>query len=251
MPIDLLLCWLMVGLRALGLIMLLPTLGGQPLPIGIRVALAIGLATVLYGLVPHIAQLPPDVMGLMLAVGREVVLGLAMGFVGRMIFAAVEMGGRLITQAAGLGGIPGVDTPRPSQEPLASALSMLAGVLFFLSGAHLGALAAFARSFDFAPAGAAAFGPASAELLVQSTSHVIELGFRIAAPFIAMDFLVNLAFSVLGRAVPRMNIFIVSFSLRSLVALGLLATSGTLLARYLWIEFDQLPVRMLELLPPR
>jgi flagellar biosynthetic protein FliR len=176
-------------------------------------------------------------------------LGFAMGFVGRLSFATVEMAGRIITQEIGLGGIPGVDTPRPSQEPLAALLSIFAGLLFFQSGTHLGCLAAFARSFDFAPAGLPAFGTVSAESLIAATGSVIELGFRIAAPFIAMNFLTNLAFSVLGRAVPRMNVFITSFSLRSLIGLGLLSSSGMLIARYLWEDFSRLPTRMMDLLP--
>ena len=59
--------------------------------------------------------------------------------------------------------------------------------MFFLLGGHIGALSAFARSFDFAAAGAPAFGPTAAEQLVMGTARVIELGFRMAAPFIAMS----------------------------------------------------------------
>ena len=150
-----------------------------------------------------------------------------------------------------MGGLPGIDTPRPAQEPLAAMLSMFAALLFFLSGAHHGCLAAFSRSFDLAPAGLATFGNLSAEALIKSTGHVIELGFRIAAPFIALNFLCNLAFSVLSRAVPKMNVFVLSFSLRIGVGLLLLSSSGMLLARYLWEDFNLLPLRMLELLPMR
>lgn len=249
MPLHLLFCWLMVSLRGLGIVLLFPTLGGSQLPVTLRLGISFLLATLLYGIVPHSLQVPMDLYGLGVACGGEVLLGLAMGFVGRLVFSTVEVAGRLITQEVGLSGVPGIDTPRPGQEPLAALITMFAGLLFFLSGAHMGVLAAFAKSFDFAAAGKGVFGATAGQTLIFATSNVIEVGFRIAAPFIAMNFLINLAFSVLGRAVPKTNVFVMSFSLRSIVGLLLLATSGVLIARYLWIEFDHLPSRMLDLLP--
>lgn len=249
MSLLLMYTWMMVGLRGLGVVLLFPTLGAQQLPVIVRVAFSFTLATMLYAIVPHVGQIPGSLLQLVLAAGGELLLGIAMGYVGRLVFATVEMAGRVINQEIGLGGIPGIETPKPSQEPLAALLAMFAGMLFFLSGAHMGCLAAFSRSFYFAPAGAPAFGQISGDSLILATAHVLELGFRIAAPFIAMNFLINLTFAVLGRAVPKMNVFILSMSLRILVGLSLLASAGMLLARYLWVDFNLLPGRMLDLLP--
>lgn len=250
MPLDLGFCWLMVLLRATGMVALLPTLAGRALPPTVRVGLAVFLAVLLYGIVPHRAI--PEVMSTLVsaAVG-EVVLGLAMGFIGRLAFSAVELAGRLIANEMGLTAAPGFDVPQPGQEPLAAFLAVFAGVIFFALDAHVGVLTAFRLSFDFAPAGLAGFGPAATERLIHSTGHILELGLRIAAPFIALNFLVNVAFSVLGRAVPRMNVFVLSYSVRLLGGFLLLAGAGALIARYLAVEFNALPFQLLEILPPR
>ncbi len=247
MPAELLYSWMMVFLRGLGVIMLLPTLANRPLPPVMRVAISAFLATLLYGLVPRAEGLPAGYGGLITAALGEVVLGLVFGLMARLVFSAVDMAGRMITQEIGLSAAPGIDAPTPATEPLAAFLSTFAGVMFFLLGGHLGALSAFARSFDVAAAGAPAFSPFSIELLVRGTARVIALGFRMAAPFIAMNFLITLAFSVLGRAVPKMSVFILSYPLRVLVGLVLLAGAGGLLARYLAPEFSELPYRMLEM----
>ena len=246
MATELLFTWMMVLLRGIGLIMFLPTLGSRPLPVLLRVALAAMIATLLYGLVPH-GMHWDTIGGIVISALGEMLLGLVMGFVGRLVFAAVDMAGRMITQEIGLIAAPGIDTPSPSTEPLAAFLSTFAGVIFFLLGGHLGALTAFVRSFEFAPAGSPAFSHMAVEYLIRGTGKLIELGFRISAPFVAMNFLTTLALSVLGRAVPKMSIFVLSAPLNALAGFLLLGGVGALLARYLAPEFDQLPFHLLEI----
>ena len=62
-----------------------------------------------------------------------------------------------------------------------------------------------------------------------------------AAPVIAVTFLINLVFSVIGRAVPQMNVFAESFSARTLAGLAVFGLSLNLIAQHAVNYLRRLP----------
>ena len=233
MPWAEILVVMMGSLRAIGVVMALPTMGGTTLPPMLRVALSFLLGGLLASVAPPGAVPPTSALvSLAGAALHEVLLGLAMGLVMRMVMSGAELAGRLISGEVGLIAAPGFDVPKPSQEPLPALMGFFAGLMFFALHAHEQV-------------------PMAAETLVGGLSALMEMALRMAAPFIALNFVITFAFAILGRAVPKMNVFILSGAMRSLMGMTLLAGGGALFTRYLSGAFDRLPWTMLELVTKR
>ena len=249
MPVLLLIAWFLIAIRGTAFLMLLPGLTNQPMPVTLRIALALVVATLVAPIVDLPAEAPRTLLAFSGAVGAEVLVGLLMGFVGRMAFYATEMGGRIIATEIGLTSTPGIDAPTASSEPFAALLHRFAVLLYFLVGAHLMAIATFARSFHFAPPGLAGLNAGAGDQLIVITGKTLSAGVQIAAPFIALNFLLTFAFGLLGRTVSKVNVFLLSMGARSLVGLALLGGAGALFARFLLSAFERLPTDLLVYLP--
>ena len=165
MSVNYLFTWVLIFLRAVGIVVLLPQMAGRSASDHGPARAGDGPGDAPGGRRPAGAAAGGD-WALAGAGGGEVLLGLAFGFVSQMLFSAVELAGRIASSEVGLSGAPGMSTPEMSSEPMASFLSSFAMVLFFLFGGHLLVLSAFARSFALAPPGHPALSLEAGNLMI-------------------------------------------------------------------------------------
>jgi len=133
----------------------------------------------------------------------------------------------------------------PVEVP-AAILNLLAMMLFLSLDIHLQILAAFQHTYDVLPIGKAVLSDALLHDLTVRVSKILLLGVEIAAPLMAVGFLVSIVLLMLGRAVPQMNIFAESFTIRIIVGLGLFGFSLTLAAERIADQLRQLPGDLLN-----
>jgi flagellar biosynthetic protein FliR len=172
-----------------------------------------------------------------------------MGLSVRMIFYIIEFAAQLLAVEIGLNPAPGLDpTLSSAGSPVGTGLFYL-GVVIFFSGAHYAALFALARSFQLVPPGLQMADAWFVEEVVRHSARIFQLGLLMAAPVLAVNFVINLTFSVLGRVVPKMNVFILSFSARIGAGLAMLAVSIGLIVHYITQQFAEAPELMLRFIP--
>ena len=226
--------WVLVFLRTGAFFMGIPLFAGRMLPMKIKTAFGLILALLINPLIPANLELATTFAGVILLALNEVCIGLLLAMTVRMIFFAVELAGYLISYEIGLMASNSVNPLLGSSDATITTLLYYFSLLvFFVSGIHYDVLKAFIMSFEILPIGNFFLSTNPMREFVREVSRVFVIGTLMAAPFIALNFLVNVSFAVLGKAVPKMNVFMTSFSVRILGGLVLLVSSLLLLTSYI------------------
>lgn len=203
---------------------LLPALGEASVPMRVRAALALALTVaVTPALGPEAA--PPLSLRVIVT---ETVAGLCIGFLLRLFVQAFQIAGAIMAQSVALSHLfaaPGVE---PS--PVLSNLLVWAGLaLFVLSGMHVEAVRLIVLSYRLFPAGEALAAGSFAAWGVANLAHVFGLALALAAPFVAVSLLFNLALGVINRAMPQLMVVFVGAPAITLLGLVLLAVTAPLI----------------------
>ncbi len=243
--------WVLVFLRTGAFFLGIPLFAGKMIPKKIRTAFALMFALLINPLVPADLELANHFAGAILLALNEMCIGLLLAMTVRMVFFAVELAGHLISYEIGLMASNSVNPLLGSTDAtITTLLYYFSLLLFFVSGVHYDVLKAFIMSFELLPIGAFFLKASPTVEFVEEVSHVFVIGTLMAAPFIALNFLVNVSFAVLGKAVPKMNVFMTSFAIRILSGLLLLVSSILLISSYILENSRRSVEIMLDIIQP-
>lgn len=240
-----------IFLRAGAFLFLLP-LVGRPVPVMVRTAASLYLAFLMLPLVPldPSVSMPSGFVDLALLSLRELLIGALMGFGFQLLFHLIHFAGQFISMEIGLMQ-SNLFNPLTRQQDtvLSTGLTMLAIVLIFTLDVHHTLIFAFKRSLEIMPGGVALGGSMVIDRLVADSGKIFIVGVQMAAPLIAVNYIVTLSFAVLGRAIPTMNVMMLSFGVRiGLGFIALIIVLVVIIQILIGIIYDS-PERMLQLLP--
>ncbi len=143
--------------------------------------------------------------------GKEVMIGLCLGFITRLFFFAFAIGGNLVSTYMGLSAANIFNPALGIQSTTVEQFYMTIATLMFLvlNGHHL-FLEGLAKSFEVLPLSMNAlrtgvFGEAGTFI-----QEVMVIGIKISAPIMIAIFVINIFMGILGRAVPQINVLVTS-----------------------------------------
>lgn len=198
--------------RILALLAVAPPFSNAALPRRVRLALALAVSLALVPALPPIPPVAPASGAGLLILAQQMLIGFAMGFAMRLVVAAIDFAGELVSLQMGLGFATFYDPDSASQTPvLAEFLAMLGVLVLFSINGHLMILATLAQSFTVLPIGGTALAAASWSNLVHAGAVIFVSGLLLALPAVAALLITNVALGVLTRAAPQLNLFAVGF----------------------------------------
>ncbi len=192
--------------------MVLPGFGEAELPMTVRAAVAVALVALVGPLIVPLMPPPPAGPWATAAmVGAEILTGLWIGWLARLLLLALPLAGQIIASVIGLANVLQPDAMLGGQV---SALSRLFGLaaptILFTSGLYLLPVEALVGSYRLVAPGAVLPAGDTAETVLRSITACFGLGLRLAAPFILASTVWHVALGVLGRLVPNLHVFFLS-----------------------------------------
>jgi len=221
---------MLVGVRMVAFLVVAPPFSHRGIPATVKVMLATGLAL---AIAPRVATTVPASTGeyVVLLVG-EAVIGVGLGFLVAVVFAAVQSAGSLIDLMGGFSLAQGFDPmTQVNGAQFARLYQLTAVVILFVSDGYQMVISGLVRTFDALPLGASLDLSKLGDALTASVTGMFLATLQIAGPLVVVLFLADVGLGLLTRVAPALNAFALGFPLKILLTLSLASLTYLALPR--------------------
>lgn len=191
-----------------------PIFGGRLVPMRVRLVLAVLITWVLVPVIPAAPAVDPLSPAGVLVTAQQLLIGLILGFMLQLVFSALMIAGHTVAMGMGLGFASMVDPQNGVQVPVVGQYYVtFASLLFLALNGHLALIGVLADSFHSLPVAVDGISRQTLWDVAVWGSRMFAGGLLIAIPAVTALLLTNIAFGVITRAAPQLNIFGVGFPL--------------------------------------
>ncbi len=219
---------LLLFLRVTGLILPSPIFGRKTVPAPVKIIFICCLTFVFLLSFPSPAE--GIAYGTLLEYAvlclKELLFGLAMGYVTTLFFNLVYSAGQIMDMQIGFGIVSVYDIQNNSQVPImGNILNIILLIVFFCVNGHLKLIAVLHATFAKIPVGHVLLSTDFLVVMIEVFCLTFVLAIMVAMPILAAGIILEVAMGVLIRSVPQMNMFVVGIPVKILVGLIVLLVS--------------------------
>lgn len=210
--------------RVLGVIAAAPIFSHDAIPVRVRVALGVLITLIIIPTLPTLPNVDLLSIKSVYVILQQLMIGIAIGFTMRIVFAAIEMAGTLAGMTMGLGFASFYDPQSNGQTNAVTQYLVIIAMLLFLSlDMHLQMISAVVESFYSLPITTTPSAMPYVQLILQWAAKIFSVGVHLSLPMVAVLLLTNLALGILSRAAPQLNLFGIGFPITISIGFLILA----------------------------
>ena len=208
----------LIFMRMSGFLLFNPLLGRSNLPAMVKTGMALVLSILVFGTAGTGVPQPDTLVELAFRLLLELGIGLVLGFVMRVVFSVVQIGGEVIDTQMGMTMAQIYDAS--SQANLSVTASLLNILLdFFAENGHYTLMRLLTTSGELVPYGAAALGDGVYAYVIELFLACMLLAVKLAMPILAAELLGEVGMGVLMKAIPQINAFVINIELKVIIGL--------------------------------
>lgn len=215
--------FMLIFVRIIGLLTLLPVIGGKNMPVIARLGLSLAIAGIIYssGNITDVVY-ENNIIGYAMLILKEFLVGLIISYFVFLIFNALYLTGHLTDQQIGYSMASTFDPVSNTQVPITGNLYYFSlCALFILNKGHYMVINTIFYSYKALPIGKALMigNNNLMELLMSGMVQFFIIGTLVALPIIGIILIMDVSLGVLVKTVPKMNVFVVGMPLKVLAGL--------------------------------
>jgi flagellar biosynthetic protein FliR len=232
----------LIFLRVGAILMSMPIFTSKSIPVLFNFGLALAASIILYPLLDlNVFPAITSLGGLAIGAIGEILIGITIGMTVNLIFIGLQIAGQISGYQMGLAIAQVMDPAEGEQVPLLAQFYQLFAFLMFLAlNAHHWFVMALAESFQLVPPLGFKISGTLIEQLLQVAGNMFVIAIKVGAPVIAALLLTSIAFGLIARTVPQMNVLFVAMPLKIIIGLLFIGFSLPYLSSFLKAVFNNL-----------
>ena len=205
----------LIFMRMSGFLLFNPLLGRSNLPAMVKTGMALVLSILVFGTAGTGVPQPDTLVELAFRLLLELGIGLVLGFVMRVVFSVVQIGGEVIDTQMGMTMAQIYDaSSQANLSVTASLLNILLILDFFAENGHYTLMRLLTTSGELVPYGAAALGDGVYAYVIELFLACMLLAVKLAMPMLG-----EVGMGVLMKAIPQINAFVINIELKVIIGL--------------------------------
>lgn len=210
--------FLLILIRIASFIWISPGFSFKGMPQMAKLVLSFGLSLAVFGVMPIPFEMLSFGMYVLILL-KEVLVGVAIGYITQLFFSGIEMAGSFVDFQVGFSmsmaydPVLGVNT-----SYYGTVYYWIAMVIFFLADVHHQVIRTLVRSFEFIPVTQLSFPYLGIEGIVKTFGYVFEIALNLAFPLIIIALLAEIILALLSRTVPQINVLILGMPFKILLS---------------------------------